>query len=552
MVISNKFTLQNADQYQTLFNTAFEEIAEQEIITRIWKQDHTVWKNDPDEITNRLGWLNSANAMLDNISRLEKLSKSVIKDGYTHALLLGMGGSSLAPEVFSKTFGIKNEYLDLSVLDSTDPDAIHLFRDKIDPDHTLFIVSTKSGGTVETLSFFKYFYNWLSDLMNGDDVGKHFIAITDPGSQLDVLADRFNFRDVFLNDSEIGGRFSALSYFGLVPAALTGIDIQKLLTNSLSLCCSHKTCTNIDKNEGALLGAILGELYKQGRDKLTFIISPQISTFGNWVEQLIAESTGKEGNGILPIVTESIGSTGDYGNDRAFVVLQLEGDDSIVSDIDFIKSTGHPIITFKIKDLYDLGSQFFLWEFATAVACNRIKVNPFNQQDVESSKCKARNLVKAYTQNKTLPKGETAVLTKENLADFLTNVQSGAYISLHVYIQPTDQITQLLSDISTQLRNRTKIVTTIGYGPRFLHSTGQLHKGDSGKGLFIQLTSDSINDIPIPDESGLSQSSITFNTLKNAQAMGDYQALKNADRKVIRFHLGNDVIGGLEKLKSLI
>jgi len=550
--------------YQVAVDTALTEMAENRILNRIWAHDHTVWKPEPTEITNRLGWLHTAEVMSENLYRLQELAEAVRADGYTHALLLGMGGSSLAPEVFRKTFGVKGGYLDLAVLDSTDPGAVLAHAERLDPARTFFIVATKSGTTAETLSFFKFFYNRVADEVGADRAGEHFLAITDPGTKLADLADRYRFRATFLNDPNIGGRYSALSYFGLVPAALVGLDVGRLLDRALAVASGCESCMVAGDNPGTWLGAILGELAKAGRDKATFAISPAIASFSNWVEQLIAESTGKEGRGILPVVGEPLGPPDVYGEDRLFVYLRLNGDDTHNAAIQGLEDAGHPAVRLNLHDPYDLGGQFFLWEIATAVAGHRLGINPFDQPNVEAAKVLARRMVAEYTEKGTLPSGESAPLTAEALKEFLAQAQPGdpstalrqssgqgsgrSYIALQAYLQPTARTDSALQALRIRLRDRFRLATTAGYGPRFLHSTGQLHKGDAGRGLFIQLTADDPRDAPIPDEAGSLASSITFGVLKAAQALGDRQALLGAGRRVIRFHLGEDIVGGLKKL----
>ncbi|TEU14783.1 MAG: bifunctional transaldolase/phosoglucose isomerase, partial [Anaerolineales bacterium] len=407
-------------EYQSAVDAALAEMVENRILPRIWAHDHTVWKPEPAGITNRLGWLHTVEAMQENLPRLEALADQVRAEGYTHVLLLGMGGSSLAPEVFSKVFTVGatgRSPLLLAVLDSTDPGAVLAHAERLDLSRTLFIVATKSGGTTETLSFFKFFYNRVADALRqssgqavgADRAGEHFIAITDPGSHLVDLAERYGFRDTFLNDPNIGGRYAALSYFGLVPAALIGVDLQTLLNRATTMMCNCEGCNrpvNGDNN-GARLGAILGELAKAGRDKVTLITSPPLASFGNWVEQLIAESTGKEGKGILPVVGEPLGPPEVYGNDRFFVVLdsgdwrldigdrQVPNTQYLVSDLE---DAGHPVVRLHLRDLYDLGGQFFLWEMATAVAGHRLGINPFDQPNVEAAKVLARRMVAEYMQ----------------------------------------------------------------------------------------------------------------------------------------------------------
>jgi transaldolase/glucose-6-phosphate isomerase len=534
--------------YHETVEAALDEVVKNRVIARIWAHDHTVWKPEPTEITNRLGWLHTAEVISEHADHLQALVKDVQAAGFTLAVLLGMGGSSLAPEVFRRTFGVAPRFLDLAVLDSTDPDAVSAHARSLDPARTLFIVSTKSGGTVETLSFFKFFYKQIADQVGADQAGEHFIAITDPGSRLADLAQRYHFRATFLNDTNIGGRYSALSYFGLVPAALVGVDVPRLLHDAMAMACATESCVTARENPGAVLGAILGELAKVGRDKVTFITSPEIASFGDWVEQLIAESTGKEGKGILPVVGEPVAPPSVYGDDRLFVYMRLDSDHTHDADVQALEDAGHPVVRLRLRNLYDLGGQFFLWEMATAVASSRLEINPFDQPNVEAAKVLARQMVAAYQEQGALPQDELAPLSAEALDEFLNLARRGDYIAIHAYLTPTADTDTALQAFRTRLRNQFQLATTVGYGPRFLHSTGQLHKGDSGNGLFIQFTADAAQDVPIPDEAGSPDSSITFGVLKTAQALGDKQALIDAQRRVIRFHLGRDVVSGLKQL----
>ncbi|HUU40357.1 MAG TPA: bifunctional transaldolase/phosoglucose isomerase, partial [Desulfatiglandales bacterium] len=553
--------------YQDKVDGAIAELNDKKVLSRIWAYDHTVWKPKPDEITNRLGWLHAPEIMNENIFRIKTMADSVLANGYTHALLLGMGGSSLAPEVFYKTFGTKEGYLDLAVLDSTDPGAVLAHAQRLDPERTLFIAPTKSGTTIETLSFFKFFYNWVSDSVGKNKAGEHFIAVTDPGSPLADLANRYRFRATFLNDPNIGGRYSALSYFGLVPAALLGIDINTLLDRALTMSfnCENWNCYVGGNNYGGRLGVILGELARASRDKVTFIASSRIASFGDWLEQLIAESTGKEGKGILPVVGEPLGSPDDYEKDRLFVHLCLQGDTSHDAKLTDLKKAGHPVVSLFLDDVYDLGGQIFLWEMAVAVAGSCLGINPFNQPDVEASKILARNVVSEYKQKGAFSAEAPSIKhdeislygevqgssLEEALTAFINQAKQGAYVALQAYIQPTRETDDELQYLRTIIRDRFHLATTVGYGPRFLHSTGQLHKGDSGKGLFIQFTADDSRDAPIPDQAGSSKSSITFGTLKAAQAIGDRHALLGAGRKIIRLHLGKNPVKNLQALNDI-
>lgn len=544
-------------RYQPVVDAALREVKGDEIAKRIWAHDHTVWRPDPTEISNRLGWLHTPEMMAGHLKRIHELVVTLQAENYSRALLLGMGGSSLAPEVFYKTFGMPasndNPYLELHVLDSTHPDAVLAYARQLNVARTLFIVSTKSGTTTETLSFFKYFYNEVANRLGEAAAGQHFIAITDPGSKLADLAQRYRFRATFLNDPNIGGRYSALSYFGLVPAALVGVDLETLLDRAMMAVRNAESCNcPVDgDNDAARLGVILGELAKAGRDKVTLVASPAVASFGDWVEQLIAESTGKEGKGILPVVGEPVGPPEVYGDDRLFVYLRLEGDHTYDAAVEALAAAGHPVVRLCLQDLYDLGEQFFLWEMATAVAGHRLGIQPFDQPNVESAKKLSRKLVDAYQQTGQLPEGAAAPLSAGALVEFLAQARPGSYLAFQAYVPPTAETEQALQALRVKWRDQTRLATTLGYGPRFLHSTGQLHKGDAGKGLFIQFSADPKQNVPIPDDAGQPESSITFGVLVLAQALGDGQALRDAGRPVIRFHLGEDVVGGLQQLASV-
>jgi len=524
---------------ETAVLNTIDQLQQHNISTRIRQHDHTVWRPDPTEITNRLGWLDIANRMQSETDRLQATVQSAQAAGFRHVLLLGMGGSSLAPELFAKTF-TNTGGLSLAVVDSTDPDMIRSREASVDLQKTLFIVATKSGGTVETLSAFKYFYNRVAEFA-GQEAGRHFIAITDPGSSLVAKAEQYRFREVYLNDPNIGGRYSALSFFGLVPAALTGLDVPRLLAQAVS---------EAAKERGTQFGAVMGTMHALGRDKLTLVTSPQIASFADWAEQLIAESTGKDGKGILPVAGEPLLAPEFYGDDRYFVHLRLAGDSSHEVALQALAQAGFPVVVFELADVYELGAHFWLWEMATAVAGHLLGIQPFDQPNVEAAKVQARKMVAAYKETGKLPEGETAPVTAVALQQFLTQAQPNNYIAIQAYVNPTPQTDALLQTLRRQLLSQTRLATTVGYGPRFLHSTGQLHKGDGGIGLFIQLTSEPENDLPIPDEAGETASSMTFGILKLAQALGDAKALQEVNRRLIRFHLGKDVLSGLNNLLS--
>lgn len=547
-----------------------------QITDRIWRHDHSVWSDSPAEISNRLGWLHSHRAMSESLQSICDLVEQIRADGYSNALLLGMGGSSLAPEVFRKIFGVRDGYPDLDVLDSTDPGAVLEKEKMINPREALFIVSTKSGGTVETASLMKYFYNTTARTVGRENAGQHFIAITDPGSELEKTARELNFRKIFLNDPDIGGRYSALSYFGLVPAALIGVDLELLLHNAEVMARSAETPVALLKDGNATpawLGAVLGALGSRGCDKVTLISSPAIRPFGAWIEQLLAESTGKAGKGLLPVDGETLFGPEVYANDRLFVYFRLAGDETHDLAVNCLKEAGHPVIQLNLKDKYALGGEFFRWMMATAVAGWIMGINPFDQPNVESAKVLAREMVAAYQAKGALPvlrpdltidgiavySGWQAEDLKQVWHRFMIRAKSGehegkgrSYIAIQAYLKPDAETDRALQGLRDKIQTTFRMAVTVGYGPRFLHSTGQLHKGDGGNGLFIQLTAAMPEDLPIPDEPGSDQSSISFGLLKSAQALGDRQALLDSGRKVISFHVADEISAAIEKITAAI
>ncbi len=552
----------NGGKVSSQIQAVLQNLAKQQFIKRIWAKDATLWKQEPGhqkEIKDRLGWLTVVEKMHEHADHLRKFSEEVKRDGFKDVVLLGMGGSSLCPDVLVHTFGKIEGYPTLHILDSTDPATILEVEKKIDLNKTLFIVSSKSGGTTETDSLFRYFYEKVP-------IGKNFIAITDPGTSLEKLAKEKNFREIFSNPADIGGRYSALSYFGLVPAALMGIDANKLVDSALKMVHSCVEFVPISDNPGAVLGVFLGELWKAGKDKVTFAVPKPIDTFGYWVEQLIAESTGKEGRGLVPIEGEPLGTPDVYGNDRQFVLIHLrEHPDKVLEQkMEALEKAGHPTARITLESPYDLGEEFFRWEFATAVAGFFLKINPFDQPNVQESKDITKSLLETYKKEKKLPDekpifeenglklfaSEDSVKINKNLSGSLSNfiekVKSGDYVALMAYIQRSPKHEEKLQAIRLRLRDGLKVATTLGYGPRFLHSTGQLHKGGANNGVFIQFTADDERELPIPGEP------FGFSILKQAEALGDYLALKQHGRRTIRVHLGKDVQAGLQKFLSLL
>ncbi len=558
-------------KFQNEFEKVIEQFETEKISSRIWDKDFTVWSDKPDEITNRLGWLTSPQNSLSKLKEINAFVEEVRKNGFKKALLLGMGGSSLAPEVFRLTFGVKEGYLDLAVLDSTDPEAVLNYANTFDPAETLYIVSTKSGGTVETFSFMKYFYNLTAAKVGNENVGKHFIAITDPGSGLESTAKQLNYRKIFLNDPNIGGRYSALSLFGIVPAALIGVDVAQVLRIAEAFANTSKADSST-KNPSAQIGVLMGLLAKHGKDKVTFINTAHLSYFGAWVEQLIAESTGKVGKGILPVVGEEILTPDKYSSDRLFVYVRLKNDDTLRDKVEAFKNAGHPVVEIALHNVDELGAEFFRWEFATIVASWLIKIQPFDQPNVESAKIVARKMVQEYKETGKLPELSVAIeengikvssdisasSSKELITKFLDSISTQdaslpkPYVSIQAYLTMNKANEELLQTLRTKIQEKYKVATTVGFGPRFLHSTGQLHKGDSGNGLFIQFITTATEDAAIPDEAGDDKSSMSFSVLIKSQALGDRQALLDNNRRLITVDLGKDVVTGLNIFAELV
>jgi glucose-6-phosphate isomerase len=508
------------------------------IVERIWARDHTVWKPEPAEISNRLGWLDAPSAMEPEIASLQAFAEGIRSAGIRRVYLLGMGGSSLAPEMYAKVYGAAPGFPALTVVDTTDPTAIASATAELNPETSLILVATKSGTTTETLSLFRFFYTRLARAL-GDGSGERFVAITDPGSPLVGIAKQHGFRRTFLNDPNLGGRYSALSHFGLVPASLLGVDVGRLLR------CAARGRSRCGpdippaENPGAVLGSRLGFHARRGRNKLTFLLPREIRAFGDWVEQLVAESTGKEGTGIVPVVTEPAGRPDVYGSDRLFVGMQLAGR-TADARIDALEQRGHPVVRLTLDDRHDLGEQIFLWAFAVAVAGHLLGINPFDQPDVEASKRLARQMVDAFAARGARPERPSAGDGVAAVQRLLAGRSSGDYVAVHAYLPPSRPLEDALRRLSGWIRDETGCATTYGYGPRFLHSTGQLHKGDGGHGRFLQLTCRAERDLAIPEAPGAESGSLTFGILKDAQALGDAQALRQAGRTVERIDLGRE------------
>ena len=538
-------------------------------IRRLWERDASLWTNEDENLW--LSWLCTTEDQLGHIDRLRNLAAEV-KQEFEYVLLLGMGGSSLCPEVMKMTFGRIANFPELLILDSTDPAQIKSVEAKIDVAKTLFIVSSKSGSTLEPNIFKQYFFERLSEVVGAEAAGQQFIAVTDPGSKLQKIAERDNFRHIFFGIASIGGRYSALSNFGMVPAAAMGVDIPQFLDLTEEMVHSCAPSVPAEENPGVVLGTILGVLANVGRDKVTLITSPGIGDMGAWLEQLLAESTGKQGRGIIPVDLEPVGEPDIYGEDRLFVYLRLTSTPDPMQDaaVEKLKQAGHPIVSIAVKDRYHIGQEFFRWEVATAVAGSIIGINAFNQPDVEASKIVTKELTSEYEATGTLPAEspifdqsgiklftdeKNAAFLKEqvsskDLAEYLqahlNRLGAGDYFALLAYIEMNQPHTEQLQAIRKSIRDRFKVATCLGFGPRFLHSTGQAYKGGPNSGVFLQITCDDDLDLPVP------QQKYSFGVVKAAQARGDFQVLVDRERRALRVHLGKDVAAGLAALSEAI
>ena len=541
-------------------------------VRQLWGRDATLWSGRDE--AQWLGWLGITNDQLAHLARLTDIKEAARKAEFSHVLLLGMGGSSLGPEVIKGTFGTISGYPELHVLDSTDPAQVKAFEDKVELKRTLFIVSSKSGSTLEPNIFKQYFYDRIERLIGREQVGSRFIAITDPGSKMQQVAERDGFRHVFLGWPSIGGRYSVLSDFGLVPAAIMGVDVAKLLDRTEEMVCACMPSVPPSENPGLVLGTILGvAAQKFGRDKITIVASPRIFSFGAWLEQLLAESTGKVGKGLIPVDGEALGKPDVYGRDRLFVYLRLasapeSGQDTSIGDLE---GAGHPVVRITVDEPYDLGEEFFRWQFATAVAGSILGIHPFDQPDVEASKIATRRLTEEYEKRGGLPH-ETPLFTNGRIALFaddknaasltssingiptpsayfrthLDRLKEGDYFAILAYLEMNEAHRRLLQEIRERVRDVKRVATCLEFGPRFLHSTGQAYKGGPNTGVFLQVTCDDAVDLAVPGRK------FTFGVVKAAQARGDFHVLAERDRRVLRAHLGPDVSAGLGTLRGAL
>jgi transaldolase/glucose-6-phosphate isomerase len=568
----NRQTARLPDALAAAVRDSLQEWERESKARRLWARDASLWTG-ADE-ANWLGWLGITEDQHARFPHLVAIGEEVRRGGFTHVLLLGMGGSSLCPEVMKMTFGRIPGYPELHVLDSTDPAQIRAFEAKIDLSHTLFIVSSKSGGTLEPNIFKQYFFERVKQAVGEGEVGSRFIAITDPGSQMQHVAERDRFRHIFYGLASIGGRYSALSDFGLVPSAAMGMDVHKFLDRTEEMVHACAASVPVEENPGVVLGTILGLAASRfGRDKLTIIASPGIHDLGAWLEQLLAESTGKDGKGIIPVDSEEPGPPSVYGGDRLFAYLRLEAGPDPAQDaaVAALEGAGHPVVRIAVDEVWDLGEEFFRWEIATAVAGSILGINPFNQPDVEASKVATRKLTTEYEQKGALPKEspffeegglrlftdgknaaalEPASGARPSLAGYLKahldRLRPGDYFALLAYLEMNDAHERALAAIRHSVRDRKRVATCLGFGPRFLHSTGQAYKGGPNSGVFLQLTAEDALDLPVPGQK------YTFGVVKAAQARGDFQVLAERERRALRVHLGKDVAAGLATLTAAI
>ena len=540
-------------------------------VRRLWQRDATLWTGTDE--ANWLGWLDITEKQLAEHENLRKVAEDAKNSGFSDVLLLGMGGSSLCPEVLRMTYGKIAGYPELHVLDSTDPAQVKSFADKIDPAKTLFIVSSKSGSTLEPNIFRQYFFERAKQAIGAEKAGSHFIAITDPGSKMQQVAETDKFRHIFPGVPSIGGRYSALSNFGMMPAAVMGLDTRKFLERTEEMVQACASCVPVEENPGVVLGLILGSAAKAGRDKVTIITSPGIYDLGAWLEQLLAESTGKQGKGIIPVDRESIGAPEVYGNDRVFAYLRLDSAPDAQQDaqVAALEKAGHPVVRIAVGDKYDLGQEFFRWEIATAVAGSILGINAFNQPDVEASKIATKSLTSEYEKSGSLPpekpvlddKGVKLFTDEKNASDLAKaagsdkslagylkahfgRIKAGDYFAVLGYIQMNEPHEKTLQTIRHTLREKKHVATCLGFGPRFLHSTGQAYKGGPNSGVFLQITCDDAKDLAVPGQK------YTFGIVKAAQARGDFQVLAERGRRALRVHLGADLESGLRTLQDAV
>ena len=532
--------------YSQLASDTAARLDAENVPARLKAHDYTLWSDNPTEISDRLGWLTLPTDIAAKTGELRQFAHSIRDDGYRHVVLLGMGGSSLGPEVIRQTIGRGAGYPQLLTLDSTIPAWVAATAAAIDPARTIFVLSSKSGTTTEPLTFYAYFRSLVDSGVGRQSASGNFVAVTDPDTALTQLAHSDNFRRTFRNDPHIGGRYSVLSYFGLVPAALTGVDLERLLTPAAQM---QRRCLSAGPtadNPGAWLGTVIGTLARHGRDKLTLIASDGIAAFGLWVEQMLAESTGKNGVGIIPVAAEPLENPDCYGNDRFFVQLRLAADDNTAPDqaVSRLQSAGHPVARLELSDAYDLGAEFYRWEYATAITGHILGIHPFDQPDVQGAKDRTVSVLDWYRREGRLP--SPPAHDAGRLPQLLAESRPGDYLAIMAYLPDWDDISNALQALRRRVMRRHRIATTAGYGPRFLHSTGQLHKGGPDSGILLQLTQEHSDDIDIPGWP------FSFAALAEAQALGDLQALQALGRRTVSVRLQGSPAEAIHNLTNTL
>jgi glucose-6-phosphate isomerase len=533
-------------QAARVVNEASTHLEKNRAAEQLWNKERALFTADAshdDSVRTRLGWLRSATLMQENIGRLQAFARDVQQAGFKKALLLGMGGSSLCPEVLATTFGTAAGALDLRVLDSTDPEAVKAAEQWADLDHTLFIVSSKSGSTIEVASFLSYFWA-RTQQRYGAQAGSRFVAITDPGTLLASIAAKDSYRAVFENPADIGGRYSAVSYFGMVPAALLGIDLPALVGSAVQMTENCAATAPASNNPGLQLGAFIGALAKSGRDKLTLIASPEFASLGSWIEQLVAESTGKLGKGVVPVDLEPLGAA-QPAADRAFVYVRYDGAThaDLNTQVEKLIAQGHPVATIRLQARTDIGGEFVRWEMATAFASAVLGVNPFDEPDVSAAKKATAEFIAQFEQAGSLSFPNWVQAGDGQIPSTLRQAKSGVdYVTLSAFFARTDERDRLLTQVRALIAAKLGCATTLGYGPRFLHSTGQLHKGGGNNGVFLLLRSGVTQDLPIPGQR------YSFGILRDAQALGDQKVLLERKRRAVAVNLGENVVQALAQL----
>ncbi len=563
----NPQTYKLPDQLASAVAASLEDWKKNNKVARLWQKDASLWTGTDEN--NWLGWLTITEQQLAHVNELIQIAEDVKKARFKQALLLGMGGSSLCPEVLRMTFGKISGYPEMHVLDSTDPAQIQAMEAAVDLKSTICIVSSKSGSTLEPNIYKQYFFDRVKSKVGEKEAGNRFIAITDPGSKMQQVAEADKFRKIFMGVPSIGGRYSALSNFGMVPAAIMGLDVAKFLKNTEEMVQTCGASVPADANSGVILGTILGVAAKLGRDKLTIITSQGIFDLGAWLEQLLAESTGKTGKGIIPVDRERLARPSVYGDDRLFVYLRLSAKPDRAQDaaVAALQKAGHALVRVRLPNIYNLGQEFFRWEIATAVAGSILEINAFNQPDVEASKIETRKLTSEYEMTGKLPpespffeekgvklfadeKNTAALKGGAKLADVLrahlSRLGPSDYFAVLGYIPMNPANEKALQSIRHAVRDKKKVATVLGFGPRFLHSTGQAYKGGPNSGVFLQITCDDARDLPVPGQK------YTFGVVKAAQARGDFAVLTERGRRALRVHLGKNLKSGLATLSKAV